>query len=481
MKEAGTTELFQTATVFVASMVFLIGVNMFYSSAPHGEVFIGISSESLMQTFSASVLRERPFASIYFNHIQPPLFDSLRAVIASFWSDGDIPLPRFVDMGLYGIYVALFGVLSALLFAWISRVTGSKIWAWISIFLWTIHPGPISMAAFLDGTFLNTILITWMIFELWLISENRGSVSRLVLVASMCFFARSHFQWFFVPVLGASLILLGVDRRRLIFGMAAFLLVVCLYCVKQYVLFGTASSYGFQGDQLAGLFWIEEVHELSPVSANYRDICAGGSMNDEVACKEFFRERFPSDLLDLGRQYPKGALAVSSKYNTEDRWWLSHIHKRILKRYCSENPGYCLKSLWRSVKQNFPEYWVESWQRGNPVTKDREGVPWLSAYERVSRNFPWFVGAAIIIFGITVLASWRRFPSPSTQDLTNLARIIGMAIVPGYVFSITLVGSVYDGFEGGRLRFLLEPTLFVFVVTQGYFGIKHLFLGARSN
>ena len=467
--------------VFVVGATILIGLNGYYSSIEFRDLYFGVSSESLMQTFPSEILKERPFSSIYFNHIQPPLFDSVRALIAAFWSSDTIPLSHFVDIGIYLMYIGLFGLLGALVFAWVWKATNSRAYAWASMLIWVIHPSPISMAAFLDGTFLSSVLISWMIFETWLIRRGEGSVSRVVILAILCFLTRAHFQWFFVPVFGVALLLIGVDRRRILLGMGALVFVVGLYCAKQYMLFGTFSSYGFQGDYLTGLFWIEEVRELHATATDYNDICNGGSMTNEVECRKFFADRFPGELLELNFTYPAAARAVSGKWNTEDRWWLSHIHGRILKRYCASNLGYCAESLWRSVKQNFPQYWVESWESNNPVTAS---IPWKLTYYRLAHNYPWLIFFAVVVVATTTASRWRATPNSGGRNLskiTPILRIIGVMVIPMYIFGVTLIGSVYDGFEGGRLKFLLEPTLYTFIVVQAFLSVKYIFVGSKRE
>ena len=45
-----------------------------------------------------------------------------------------------------------------------------------------------------------------------------------------------------------------------------------------------------------------------------------------------------------------------------------------------------------------------------------------------------------------------------------------------YVFVISLVaGNTYDAFEGGRIKFLLEPTIYIFLFVQAFFGLKYIF------
>jgi len=454
--------------VVIAGSVVLLFVNDYFSSS--GEIYFGTNSESLMQTMPAAMLKAEPLASIFFNHIQPPLFDSLRALIAAFWSSGSTSLVEFVDLGIYGLYVLLFGGLSGLIFVWIRKATESRACAWVSVLIWVIHPSPISMATFLDGTFLSSVLITWMIYEIWLIDKTEGSSIRLGVVASLCFLTRAHFQWFFAPVLAVALLFLGINRRRIFPALAVLIFVIGLYCAKQFLLFGTVSSYGFYGEKLTSLFWIEEVGTLT--NNNYQTVCDGMRMKNRTGCRDYFAARFPKEMIELKIKYPESAKAVSGGFNNEDRWWLSHIHSRIAKEQCRTDFGYCVKSLLRSVTQNFPEYWVETWDRSNPVVADDGGLPWIKAYVRVAHNYPFLIVCAGVVLIIRLT---------STRKLSHARKAFSVSIVPLYVFSVTLLGNTYDAFEGGRLKFLLEPAIFIFIVIQVFHAVRYISIGSKQD
>ena len=158
--------------VCVVAIIVLIGLSNHYADKGTGELYVGISSESLAQTLPSVILKERPFSAAYYNHIQPPMFDSIRAVIAYFWNPSRGSLESFVDMGIYRFYVVLFGVLSSLLFVWMLKASGSRLFAWAGTLVWIIHPSSLSMSSFLDGTFLGSVLISWMIYEIWLFGVN---------------------------------------------------------------------------------------------------------------------------------------------------------------------------------------------------------------------------------------------------------------------------------------------------------------------
>ena len=66
----------------VVAFLFLILLELTSRSrAPDGLRFQVWSSERLMQTLSVNNLREEPLRSLWYLHIQPPLFDAFRALL----------------------------------------------------------------------------------------------------------------------------------------------------------------------------------------------------------------------------------------------------------------------------------------------------------------------------------------------------------------------------------------------------------------
>ncbi len=460
----------QTLCLFLFSQIFLALLTKFYVVDRGEGLFFGISSESLVQTFPASVLSEHPALALFYNHIQPPMFDAIRAAITQFWSPNFGTLEYFVDLGVFGLYFLLYGFLCVLVFVWILKATRSLKAAWVGSVLWAMHPGAIAMSSFLDGTFLSAIFIAWMIFEICQVDKKNGSIARVVIAATLCFFTRAHFQWFFVPFLVVALLFIGVERKQLAKWVGIFTVLVALYCVKQVVLFGTPYSFGWFGEQLTGSLWIEEVGERT--NSQYQASCGAETLVVEVECKEFFANKFPKEVSEIRLVYPDQAHAVSAKHNSEKRWWLSQVQTRIAKQECINETKACITSLFRSVRQNFPEYWIESWDRRNPIVADKTGIPWTKVYYRISNNYFWLIILSCVIFLIT---------SANRSIRPNILPIIGKTLVPLYVFGISPLGNSFDAYEGGRLKFMLEPTIFVFIFVQICSALHHFLLGVRTS
>src|SRR5512143_3923786 len=93
--------------------------------AGEGVYFQRHSSEDMMQTLSLLDLRSDPFGSLLVLHIQPPLLDSLRAILARLGPDvAPRELVLRVDKALYVLWALVYAATAALVFAWLRRISG---------------------------------------------------------------------------------------------------------------------------------------------------------------------------------------------------------------------------------------------------------------------------------------------------------------------------------------------------------------------
>ena len=117
---------------------------------------------------------------------------------------------------------------------------------------------------------------------------------------------------------------------------------------------------------------------------------------------------------------------------------------------------------------------VLAWDDALAFTKaaDETGIPWTKVYYRISNNYFWLIILSCVIFLIT---------SANRSIRPNMLPIIGKILVPLYVFGISLLGNSFDAYEGGRLKFMLEPTIFVFIFVQICSALHHFLLGVRTS
>ena len=140
--------VFQVVFLGVLAVVFLSTFQMIAAEDRISPVhFYSLSSDSMMQTLPIAGLREHPLESLYFLHVQPPLFDLIRTVTATLFVDSNITdetaLIHAVDSILQNLYLVLYAVLSAMIFLWIKLATNSSWFAGVVAFGWVIYPTPI--------------------------------------------------------------------------------------------------------------------------------------------------------------------------------------------------------------------------------------------------------------------------------------------------------------------------------------------------
>ena len=168
------------AAVFMTSAVFLaLAEAIGRAHAPDGFYLQKYTSEYLMQTVSVADLRDEPFRSLWYLHIQPPMLDTVRAVLARVYrtAEGDA-LVRRVDAGLYAAWGLVASALAALVCLWLCRLRGPR-FAVPAALLFVLHPASVFYATLLDGTLLSAFGVTWFLYELWRARAGGGSCPRL--------------------------------------------------------------------------------------------------------------------------------------------------------------------------------------------------------------------------------------------------------------------------------------------------------------
>ncbi len=443
--------------IFFASYVVIVwSLGEFYSVDGKNALFaIYQSSESLMQTLPLELLDAEPINAIFYLHIQPPVLDTIRAICTVFWSTGKGELTEFVDNRMVFIWIICSALLSTLIYGWIRKVTGARIYPILVGLVWVLHPSSLSMVTNLDSTLISTLFITWLIFEMWLLANGSGSVVRIVIAASMCFLTRTLFQWYFLPVFLIAIVLSGSLNKKTIGAILALAIVMIIFCMKQYLLFGTVSTTTFSGEHKSGLLWIQEANP------------SGGDIWKGEFDNNVYRKFVDDHKQFISLHYPEEAKQYSGGYNTEKQWVLNQVHNFVAAEKCASDPGSCITSVVRSVKQNWPEYWIETWDGRNKLVKQ---LHWEELSGRLVYKYQL---AALICIGIFL---FMNFGKPHI----GWWRVFGITAIPGYILLICLLGNRYDWYEGGRLKYFLEPSLYVFLTVQFYNLMKRLKLFSRN-
>lgn len=413
---------------FVVAVIWLLALEQrFRGSARDHLYFHAWTSEYMMQTVSLGDLRIEPFKSLWYNHIQPPVFDGIRAVIAAFYprTDGET-LMRRVDAGLYGIWVALYGAMAAIVFAWIRRAVSARA-AVVAVAVFLLLPGPVFYATFLDGTFLSSLLILWFFFLLWRLGRGESVSGRLLAICLLLFLTRSVFQWPFLVVLAASFLLMGVPRAKALKVLIPLGLFMAAFLAKQYILFGLTTTSSFGPDSF----------------------CKGLS--------EYCHGTTAVPLPKTTDRFNAFVLRRAEKLNGE----YNYNQEAFLKRSFSQMEEY--KTLLRrlTLRQaihllgiNLDFYLRPTTRHSAHVIVDR--IPWRAPFD-------WILsGWRLIVLLLGACGLWLRgcLGADANERRRALLYGLGLALPAFYVAAVTIV---FESGENMRYRFFLEPTMAVFV------------------
>lgn len=416
------------------AVVFLVLLRAW--AAPHalpGGYLHAWSSEYMMQTVSAADLRSEPLLSLLYLHIQPPLFDALRALLVARHAELDgAALLQAVDADLYRCWGLASGAAVALVCAWLARLRGS-VAGTLGAALFALHPAVIFYATFLDTTFVSAAGVLWLTYELWRAGAGRGSAARLLAALIALLLTRSIVQWPFVFVAAASLALVGAERRLAARALLPFALATALFVGKQYALFGLTITSSFGPDSF----------------------CKGLS--------EFCLGTTP---VAVPRLPPPGAASVlrrteklNGEYNYNQLAFLRRSFAQLAeyRALLAATPPPRLVGL---MARNASIWLRPSSRHSAHALVDR--LPWRAAFD-----FLWS-GAALVALLVLSAAGWAWGARGSPAELR---RGLGLALPVAYVAAVSIA---FESGENMRYKFFVEPVLWVFVCAQVASGLARL-------
>lgn len=394
------------------------------SVALSGLYFQKWSSEDLMQTVSLMDLEREPLISLWNLHIQPPLFDIIRAIFAQLWPSPYLSeLVMHVDILLYQLGMLLYALLGMLIFYWLVQFIRPIIAFGITL-LFLLHPATLAFATLLDSTFLSTFLITLMFYSLWKIKNGfEQSTLLLSLVVIAAFLTRSVFQLPLILILLVSLIIFKVSKRKILL----FILLVGgfsgIYIAKQYVQFNLLTTSSFAGYNLTHSVGI------SPSDYFFQDFVLGKETKQTLP-----------DVLTR-----KTKITGGPNFNHLGYLKLNHLLSGQYQQYLtSVSVGTLLSEYW----ENAQIYFRPSSRYSENVIVDR--LIWRAYYDMF---FSAPVLPLIIIF-IGLVELWRILKYKNFSSL-------GLLLPCLYIFAVCVF---LEKGENMRLKYFLEPVFFVALV-----------------
>lgn len=430
-------------TLLISSVVIALGTFLFHLGLqsvmrPHainGMYFQEWSSEALMQTVPINELRRAPLESLSHIFVQPPLLDSIRAIVAVVV--GGPPgndLVRNVDKVLYVVWAALAGILSGVMFRWLALLTTVRI-ALAATFIFSLHPAVIFYATLLDGTFLSSVLVFIAYYQLWRLSRDPSrSILPLTFSVLALVFARSSFQWPALVVFALSLSLIKVPFKKI----AIFALITGglfgAYVIKQHIQFDMTSTYGYRGLGVCRAIGVYTPYDMGGYHAAVHNMPP--LAEDDASLPPVLTQRFKAS------GTPNFNYIGFLKLNQD---MVDFCYGRML----AMSP----KELLNAYRFNAAIYFTPSidYITRNVIT-DR--LPWRTAYNTVfsAPALPALLALALVI-------------SATSSLITRGASPLGLLLPGLYIMIICIIG---ERGENMRLKLLLEPVMYVLIVSQLY-------------
>lgn len=398
----------------------------FKDEAPDHFYFHRWSSEYMMQTVSVRDLRAEPFKSLWYNHIQPPALDAIRAVLVALSpeAEGDV-LIRQVDAGLYHLWMVIYAATAAVLFCWLRRACGLRL-AVVGFLIFLILPGPIFYATFLDGTLLSASLVLLFFWILWRLGRGDEVAGPLVLVSSLLVLTRSVFQWPFLVVLGVSLMLMRVPFRKASRVLLPVSLLMMAFQAKQYVLFGLTTTSSFGADSFC--------KALS-------QRCPGTRVVPLPEMTDPGNARVLRRVVKLNGEYNYNQMAFLKTSFSE----MAEFKERL--RALSFGQLLDLAGI------NFGIFLRPTSRHSAHVIVDR--LPWRGSLDFILSG--WRVCALTILATLVWAGRWSRLPEAASRRA--LLHGVGLLLPALYIAAVSIL---FESGENNRYRFFLEPTILVF-------------------
>jgi len=447
---AGTRPLIAAALVLLGALAFVLGLHAF-ARASSGDVRLHWGSEDLIQTLPIVDLRNEPLASLWFLHVQPPGLALVRAALARVVDDPDpATLALNVDRGIVVLWSLAYAVTGALLFTWLRLLVPG--WcAALGALAFLLHPAALLYTTVPDTTIPTTLLLTWSVYELWRLGRGRGSIPRLALSLLLLFLVRSMFQWPAVLVYVASLLLLGVERRRILAFLALSVPLIAAYAVKQYALFGLTTTTSFVGYNCMRSIGIlpygygtgehvevdqQEIRAQLGDSLAYRVVGALRRETKTTGVQNFNHVKY----LVYGR-------TILDSCRKE---YASRSFSQILSAYADNLGLYLLPSSGYGNRQPLLDY-----------------VPWRRGWDVVLSG-PLLVGLVGVAAAAWLRRAWRQpwataQPAPWVRGWRVLRQALGTTAP---VLMVVAASILFERGENMRFRFFVEPLLLVLLVSQ---------------
>ena len=393
----------------------------------------------MMQTVEIEFMHEFGLQTLWYLHIQPPLFDFIRfALSMNPWSEIGYVAGVEFDRRLYIFYIFIYSCFNVLVYTWSKSLGLSKVLSLVVTALWSIYPGNLAMATLLDSTYLSAFLVAIFIFSIQetLRLRERKYFYLFIVFFILATYTRTVFQIYillFLPVISFYLLTKISDRRKpLVVAAILGSILVFALPLKQKILFGTTSTTTFAGQhKIEGIWYYPTKSELSQI--------------------------------DIQDKYIDNARKYENKFNNAWQVAWNIKYEELFRQIVIEKPNLVLNGVKKSSLQGLARlnistqnYWA------NAIVGF---VPWLD----ISATF--MIGKYYLALGVFVvfaallrlalqrkLCSWRDvfYYWPIYFSLLSI------------FLSIVVGSNRYEWTEAERLKFLIEFPVLIYLVSAVY-------------
>lgn len=405
-----------------------------------GYRFQAWSSNDFMQEVKIEDLVAAGPIALWYLHVQPPMLEALRLALAvPEYVSGSSITAQTIDTRMYGLYAVLYGVLLAVVFAWIRTLTRSRAWPYVGVIVVGLYPGTIAMATLLDGTFPSAVATTVMLYLLYLAIRLRSVrflnwwlVSLLVLSLTRTIFQLQIL--IAVPIIVVLLYRFRMSARTAGAVALSALLTASLFLLpaKQYLLYDTTATTSFAGN-----------HQIEVVS--YRPSAA-----------ELDAVQVPEDILDNASQFVSG-------FNSPENIRLNYVLSSVASDYYAREPFQVAKNLVWGLSMNVSQAfrWTHDYSilGTGPANIAAAVLPWTPPTNYILSILAYslillvMIGSLLYAFGIRGLL--RR-----VRTYAAFIFILGAATLT------FLLANRYDWTEADRLKYIVVPAILVITVSS---------------
>jgi hypothetical protein len=269
--------VFFGTTIWI-TLIRLAFVGSHASSLPDGFRIHDMSANNSQQTLDIININEKGISFIWYTHVYPPLLDIIRYGLAMpEIRMGIEPSGVLVDQRLYFLYAILFGIVAAIIFAWVRDLTRHTWIALAAAVVWVVSPISVTVMTLLEPTPLSMALVTASFYVLYKFLKTRQASYSilfflLVLIAS---WSRNIVQLHVMVVLFIAVIsfwFMTRNRKRVTLAVNLGLLLLIFFLpIKTFVMFGTWDVSSHTGYHRAGALWIDPRTVATPIPQSLVD------------------------------------------------------------------------------------------------------------------------------------------------------------------------------------------------------------------